>query len=296
MTKIKLTLITAAYATIMLSSCQFSEDCQYKGNVELAMDWESLWGNLEKPDSLTAIFYSQGNPVKKSLLGDTIYENIPAGENELFTYNYKPNEIECKGLERAETAELHLPTYFTTNGTRAVNECPLICTTKTPLTVPIDGTVKQIITPEPIVKQLAFIVHIEKKGITGQVKSCNASLSGIATGYSLFNKTATRSKETTATVFFPLKEKEEDSFSHSFFVMGVNPTTTSEDIISKKLTVNIVLDDGESRAADLDLTEQLDLFAGNAFKCELTVTISALSTNIIIKDWQQGHWEEISIQ
>ena len=39
-----------------MSSCRFSEECNYTGNVELIMDWESMWGDLLKPDSLTTLF------------------------------------------------------------------------------------------------------------------------------------------------------------------------------------------------------------------------------------------------
>ena len=76
------------FILLTMSSCQFSEDCYYVGNVQLIMDWESMWGNLLKPDSLTALFYRNGNlNTKNVLLGDTIYENIPSGETEMIIYN-----------------------------------------------------------------------------------------------------------------------------------------------------------------------------------------------------------------
>ena len=58
-----------------MSSCRFSEECNYTGNVELIMDWESMWGDLLKPDSLTTLFYHNDRlSALRTLLGDTVYE------------------------------------------------------------------------------------------------------------------------------------------------------------------------------------------------------------------------------
>ena len=71
-----------------MSSCRFSEECNYTGNVELIMDWESMWGDLLKPDSLTTLFYHNDRlSALRTLLGDTEYESIPSGEMEMIIYN-----------------------------------------------------------------------------------------------------------------------------------------------------------------------------------------------------------------
>lgn len=285
--------LTMAMLGLLVASCQFSEVCDYVGSVEMTMDWESMWGDLQKPDSLTALFYRNGSaPLRKGLKGDTIYDNIPAGDTELITYN-QPKGILLKGLETSSGVEIHLPTYFERN-TRAVGECPMLCAVNNHLNVPIESVVKQEIAPLPIVKQLVFVVNVIKEGVTGELSACRASITGIATGYSLGKKEPIRSK---ATVFFSLgKDKKKDSFSHRFFVLGVNPDVQGQESIPKKLSVSVTLDDGEAKAAELDITGLLNDFTANVFKCEVDVKITSLQTDIEIASWQQGAWNQIIIQ
>lgn len=288
------------YMTIMcivfaMSSCRFSEECYYTGNVQLTMDWESMWGDLLKPDSLTALFYHNDKlTASKTLLGDTIYEKIASGETEMIIYN-QAKGTSSTGLDMYPNGELHLPTYFEGN-TRAVHECPLICAYNSHLLVPIEDVVQETVSPLPIVKQLVFVVHIVKEGVTGDVASCKASLSGIATGYSLNRREEIRSK---ATVFFPLernKNEEQEEYEHSFFVLGVNPSQDGVESISKKLSVTVTLDDGEVRSEDVDITAELDHFTSNIFRCDVTVKITAVSTSVEIASWEQGVWNQIVIQ
>lgn len=281
---------------LMMSSCRFSEECNYTGNVQIVMDWESLWGDIEKPDTLNTFFYrGERASAQRMLLGDTIYENIPSGETNMIVIN-QPVGTEYVGLEYLPEAEIHLPTYFEGN-IRAVNECPMICAFNGNMTVPIEGVVKQVVTPLPIIKQMIFVVHIVKEGVTGNVTSCQASLSGISTGYSLNKQEAVRSK---ATVFFPLSRYEDpednEVYKHHFFVLGVNPAKLGEDIIEKKLSVTVTLDDGEVKSEELDLTAELDHFTSNIFKCEVMVKITSVSTSVEIASWKQGAWGQIVIQ
>lgn len=295
---IKLKLYTAfLFVLFIMGSCRFSEECNYTGSVELSLDWESLWGNLQKPDSLTVLFYKDGrSPVRKDLYGhttDTIYNNIPSGNTNLIIFN-KPDGVQSYTLSQLHNAELRLPTYFEGN-IRAVEECPMICEINNDIVVPIEGMVQQAISPLPIVKQLSFVVNVIREGVTGELATCNASLTGIPTGYSLSSGEPT---DTKATVFFSLSKDEGDSnsFSHSFFVLGVNPDRPDQESIPKKLSVSIVLDDGEAKDAEFDLTGLLNEFTSNIFKCEVSVKITALSTEVTIVKWEQGTWGQVTIQ
>ena len=92
-----------------------------------------------------------------------------------------------------------------------------------------------------------------------------------------------------------MKEEEED-YKHSFFVLGVNPAKDGEEDIAKKLSVTVTLDDGEVKSEDVDITAELDRFTSNVFKCEVTVKITSVSTNVEIASWEQGTWDQIVIQ
>lgn len=287
--KLTIALLCIALST---SSCRFSEECYYTGSVDIMMDWDALWGNIIKPDTLTVLFYKDNQPpVKKQLVGDTIYSNIPAGPTELFLFN-QPNDIRCKSIESLNNAELQLSTYFEGN-IRAAKECPMICTFPSSLLVPIDKVVQQQVSPMPIVKELDFTVNVIRNGVMGNLKSCNATLSGIATRYSLQLKETIRSK---ATVYFSLEKGNEDVFKHNFYVLGVNPDNENDEKIEKVLSVTVVLDDGETRSIDVNLSEQLNQFSSNVFKCTIDITISSLSTDVNIKNWEQGVWDQIIIQ
>lgn len=280
----------------MMVSCQFSEECNYTGRARLTMDWESLWGTIRKPPSLSVLFYRAGGlSAQRILLGDTIYENIPSGESEMLVLNQPPG-VEYSGLNSIGNSEIHLPTFFEGN-IRSVRECPMICAFNSHPVIPIEDIVEQTVTPLPIIKQLYFIVHVVKEGFTGTVSSCRASLSGIPTAYSLSRKEAIRSK---ATVFFSLEKNESevdgDEYRHSFYVLGVNGKKEGEEDISKKLSVTVTLDNGEVKSDEIDITPELDDFSSNVFKCEVTVKINTLSTNVRIESWQQGTWDQIVIQ
>ena len=297
---IKLKLYTAflcLYILFTMASCRFSEECNYTGSVELSLDWGSLWGNLKKPDSLTVLFYRDGkSPVRKDLYGhttDTIYNNIPSGSTNLIIFN-KPATVQSHTLSELDNSELRLPTYFEGN-IKAVSECPMICEVNDDIIVPIEDVIQHSISPFPIVKQLTFVVNVIREGVTGELSTCKASLSGIPTGYSLSRREATQTK---ATVFFSLSKDEGDSesFSHSFFVLGVNPDQPDQKSIPKKLSISVALDDGEVKEADFDLTELLNEFSSNIFHCEVSVKITALSAEVTLVDWEQGTWTQATIQ
>lgn len=89
-------------SVLLVTSCRFSEECNYTGSVEITSDWESLWGNLQKPDSLIALFYRDGDiPIKKRLFGsstDTLYTGIPSGNTDMVVYN-QPDGVQSRDLK-----------------------------------------------------------------------------------------------------------------------------------------------------------------------------------------------------
>lgn len=292
--KIKKRIIIIALLSVAIctTSCRFSEECTYTGKVDIRLDWDLLWGNIIRPDSLNAIFYKEGvNPIVKGLYGDTIYNDIPSGNTEIFVFNSLSN-IQLRGFETINSAELHLPTYFEGNR-RIIKESPMICTFTNNVHIPIDGVVKQDMSPVPIVKQLIFNVNIIKKGAIGQPNVCNGSLSGISSGYSLSTKTALRRN---ATILFSLNKNKEDSFSHRFYVLGINPSLADEEVIPKKLNLTVLLEDGESKTVEVDMTDKFNEFRGNTLECSLEITISALSSSVEIVKWAQGESNDIIIQ
>jgi hypothetical protein len=294
-------LIALLYAVhaALFTSCQFSEECNYTGDVEIVIDWDALWGDIQSPESMGLAFIQDKSMTYKELRGDTVYTGIPWGKTRLFA---------CNGLEKmlslgaaiSADGELTLPTRFNGN-TRVVSECPMICAFKDWIDVPIDDRIREVVSPEPIVKQLYFIINLIKDGQNvGDVTSCEASLSGISTAYNFHKEAPVRSKGT-----FPFKLKQstrtnaiavDDRYSSQFYVLGVNATQVGEEPIRKKLSVTVTLDNGEIKSEEVDITPELDKFNTNIFKCELTLRISTTDMNVSIGNWEQGAWGEIVIQ
>lgn len=278
-------LIVSLTLVLVLTGCQFSEDCRYTGNVLVLADWDNLWDTLEKPESLEVFFYGKSlDP--KAFFGDTLYSGISSGNSNILIYN--PHEdIIIKGKETLATAEIHLPTYFNGN-TRAVKESPLICTSYEQALIPIEDVVTVRTSPRPIVKQMDFTINIVSQGQIGEILSCDAMLSGMTTGYSLMTNQPHSNNR--ASVFFPLQKIDSAQFRHDFFVLGVAPSAQNI------LTITVKLSDGEVKTSAIDLSTELNSFTDDIFSCCIDVNITAASIEVTISQWEQGIFGQLIIQ
>ena len=282
-----LSISGACVLSSTLSGCDFTEDCHYTGSVGVRMDWSELAAGLSRPDTLSAFFYHPDfRPEEHVLVGDTAYDSITAGETTLCLLNL-PQGIEMRQTASLSEAALQLPTHLEGN-LRVVDGCPLICFFRDDFMTPVEDTICRTARPQPLTGQIILKAHILREGITAEVDTCTASLSGISTEYALGSGEASRND---ATVCFPLeKEQGTDTFTKRFFVLGVsgdNPNIFS---------VTVRLEDGETRHAETDLSEQLAGFKNGVFEAEITITLTALGMEISIGSWNQGEYGDIIIQ
>ena len=270
-----------------LSGCDFTEDCHYTGSVRVRMDWSELAAGLSRPDTLSAFFYHPDyRPEEHALSGDTTYDSITAGETALLLLNL-PEGVEMKRTVRLADAALLLPTRLEGN-LRVVEGCPLICSFRDGFMTPVEDTICRTAVPRPLTGQIILKAHILREGVTAEVDTCTASLSGISTVYALGSGEASRND---ASVCFPLvREGSTDTFMKSFFVLGVSGGNPN------RFAVTVRLEDGETRHAEIDLSKQLAGFEGGVFEAEMTITLTALGMEISVGSWNQGGFGDIIIQ
>lgn len=281
-------LFSGVYALAStLAGCDFTEDCHYTGSVGVRMDWSGLASGLPRPDTLSAFFYHPDYyPEEHVLAGDTAYGGITAGETTLFLLNL-PQGVEMKRTAGLSDAVLELPTRFEGN-LRVVDGCPLICSFRDEFMTPVEDTIYRTAVPRPLTGQIILKAHILREGVTAEVDTCTASLSGISTVYALAGGEASRND---ASVCFPLaREGDTDTFMKSFFVLGVSGDNPN------RFAVTVRLEDGETRHAEIDLSEQLAGFKSGVFEAEMTITLTALGMEISIGSWNQGEYGDIIIQ
>lgn len=278
---------------LFFSSCSFyfTENCDYRGNLKVSLDWDGLWTKVQHPECLRAIIYKENHSVYDGKIhGDTILRDIPAGRVRALFFN----PPEDKSFPYFTESEFFLQTFFDGN-VRVIEPCPMICSWQRQIEIPIHGTVSEIVSPIPLVKQINFILNIRRNDVSGTVDHIKGYLSGIPTGYSLSRNEPIRSKGTV--VFAPKRDNKssKERYIESFYVLGTNPPHPEKEDIKKKASFFIKLSDGEIQELEIDVSEQLNHFSANIFLCEVTIDITTAVPSIEITSWKEGVWDEFTL-
>lgn len=273
--------MTCLLVALAVTGCDFSEECSYTGNAEILADWDTLWEYIDETNALTAVFYKgDGTSVSYPVERGVACQRVSSGGTRLLVYNA------AEGVEVKETAdgypELQQATFY--NGdVLAVGECPMVCAGTAELTVPVDGTVYQLVNLAPVVKRLNFKVNVSNAQSLGGVASVIASFGGVATGYSMNERIPTGAS---ATVFFPLEQSgvQSEVFSHELNVFGVSADGTGQ------LAVEVKYKNGSSKVYNLNLKATLNKFTKDVFLCEVELRASETATNASVTKWTQESW------
>lgn len=274
----------SAFALSTLSSCSFSDTCGYTGNINILMDYEEYWKGMEKPDEYKIVFKTKSSTDNEKLLGDTTYTDMPSVNTDILVYN-KPQGVEFTDNDR----EVHLPTHFDGN-VRYTEEAPMITVYHGNTTVPIEETVRHIVSPKPIVKEIDLTIHVEKDGDVDEVVGISSYLSGINTAYDLHKNEPIHSKGTVKIGLSRVQGISQEQYRHKFYVFGVNTPKEGVEHVAKKLLISVKFKDGSVKTKEIDISEQLDLLNTDRFKCEVRVRITALSVDLTLIRWGQGSW------
>lgn len=278
-------------SVLSLFSCHaFTEDCHYMGGVAVRMDWSDL-GPVPRPDSLVALFYHPGyGPEIRTLRGDTVYDSITAGETTMLLLNVPPG-LELHTGDSPGESTLTLPTRFE-GSLRVSDGCPPVCVWRDGFMVPVEDIIHRTAVPRPLTKLIILKAYIVREGVTADVDTCLASLSGISTVYNLGTGEASQNDATVRVQLRQAAQEEEhtDTFTGSFHVPGVKGENPN------RFSVYLVLEDGETRRAELDLTRELSTFTEDIFTASIRITITALGMDISVGSWSQGSSGEIIIQ
>ena len=277
---------------LLNTGCDFSEVCHYKGDVQLHFDWKKLIQGNSIPSKMETIFYSEANTTESfTVSGDTTLREISAGQQHAITFNHLPN-ITFQGMEKMGTAQLCLSTYMKKEALHTV-QAPMIYLDKQELKVePYDTTACHFI-PTPGIQQVNFEFAIIRETDTGSPLTLSGELSGVATAYSLSRMKAVRSS---AILEFSTEKKAENEFWKNIRVLGLNPSTTDGEAISKILSVALTLDNGYQYTGNMDLTNKFENFFSGVLTCRIEIIIHHPAITMRIADWETHNWGEIDIQ
>ena len=288
----KTQLLLLITLTLLSSSCDFSEECHYKGDVQLLFDWKKLVDGDVVPERMETLFYGEGNTAQSFTLSkDTLLTGIAAGQQQVVTLNH-PSQVTFTGTDNFETLQLCLPTFME-NGSLHTTEAPMIYMDQQQIKVEPYDTVSCRLVPQPLIQQVNFEFEVIREVVIAAPQKIDAELSGVSTAYLVSRMEAVRSS---AILGFLTQKEYENEFKKSIRVLGLNPSVSGLEVISKILSVSLTLEDGHLYSSEIDLTSKFENFQTGVLTCRIEIHITNQGMNMQIADWKTLDWGDIHIQ
>ena len=277
---------------LLSSSCDFSEECHYKGDVQVCFDWKKLVDGDAVSQRMETFFYGEGNTPQSFILSkDTLLTGIAAGQQQVVTLNH-PLQVTFAGTDRFETFQLCLPTFME-NGSLHTTEAPMIYMDQQQIKVEPYDTVSCRLVPQPVIQQVNFEFEVIREVVIAAPQKLDAELSGVSTVYLVSRMEAARSS---AILGFYTQKESENEFKKSIRVLGLNPSVSGLETIPKILSVSLTLEDGHLYNSEIDLTSKFDNFQTGVLTCRIEIHITNQGMSMQIADWKTLDWGDIHIQ
>lgn len=280
----KIRILFSVISCMLLASCSlidFSEDCTYTGNVEVKFDWTNLLEGDKVPQLMDTRFYANSlSHLGYLLSGDTLLREVAAGRYEVTAYN-NTEGLEYTGLENIETAKAQLP-VTEKEGKLYTLQAPLLYAAKTDIQVLADQTNSCILYPKSCIRQIFINFILIREGFDSDVENISGELSGVATGYSFYQKEAIRSS---AILPFKSKKITDNNFLAELRVFGVNPNEEGFAEIPKDLKLSVSMADKRIFSEHFSLTEIFKDFRSASMYLTLEIRLTAIGMKISITDW-----------
>lgn len=281
MKKIK-TIFLLVSSIFLLSACDFSETCHYKGNLAVKLDWKQLPSDATIPDSLLAYFYSENSsPFKTIIKKDTLLSDLAAGQQHFVAISNMSGFSIING-DNFSQAQIKLSTHEM-KGKKYISNAPMLFIDQQELNVLPFETSKCIVTPAPGIQQVNFNFNVLREKGMGFPVSLSGELTGVATSYNLLEKEASTE---VATLEFTGDKTTSEKFQKRIRFFGLKKNSFSKNI----LTVNMILTDGYIHSASFDLTDKIAVYSKGVVDCTFLITISQLGMELTITDWKRGEW------
>lgn len=279
----KIRILFLVISCMLLTSCSlidFSENCTYSGNVEVRFDWSNLLEGDKVPEWMDARFYGQSTPLLNyNLSGDTLLTGIPAVRFEVTAFN-RTKGLDYTGLENFQTAKVQLP-ISEKDGKLYTVQAPLLYAAKTDIQVQAyTSTVCELI-PKSCIRQVFVNFIIINDGFS-EVENISGELSGVATGYSFYQKEAIRSS---AILPFTSRKIRDNNYLTELQVFGMNPNEEGLAQIPKYLKLSLSMADKRIFSENFSLTEVFKDFKSASMYLTLEIRLTAMGMKISIADW-----------
>lgn len=283
------------------------------GRAEITLDW----GGDERPQTARFLFYDcQTGALVKEVTGltDGFAGELPAGEYRLVVHNTDALQVDYRGTDNYETAEVFAQEteYAHTTQSYALRSsltrhdpgvpCILepqqvfgtgVCNESETIVVTSGGTVQASVSATSLTRQMEF--HFTVKSDVG-VTSLKGVLDGIAPG--MFIASRQHNAPTACAIEFtalPQTKSATSNFLSRMSVFGLLTTSQSPDE-TNVINVVLTLDDGKVFQAKADLTPTLkEIIADNGgtipieIPVDVTLEIHGIEgLTATVKPWEEG--------
>ena len=284
-------------------------------NVVITLNWDSD----PHPQTVRFLFYDQAGALfqEHTGLSDGYKGTLPAGTYRLVVHNEDAKQVDYRGMERYETAEVFaLNTDYTLPGFRE-REIPCIlepqavygtgsCQEFETIKVHRDKLTSATVKPERLTRQVVFHFTVSSHE---DVRSLTGVLNGVAPGIFIASKEENAdhacAMEFTAVTISPqrssaLSKASSSAIDHNFAVhlnvFNLLSTETSPDG-TNTISIVITLTDGRAFPLEIDLTPTLrDIIHENggsipieiALDVKLVVDPESVNISSTVEEWKNG--------
>jgi len=279
---------------LWLGSCSmidFSEDCNYTGDVKVLFNWQNLPNGDKKPERMQTIFYPDNGLLSSyQLAGDTLLTGLPATQHEVLSFNqpegltFHETDCPCTAYAKADT--------YTKNGKTYAGNAPGLYAAKTNIVIPVSERAQCVLSPESCTRQVVIDFVIPDNGTVLNVEDISGEISGVQTSYLFMNMEAMLSD---ADMEYSTIQVQLGIFRSSSRVFGMNPEKVDGNKTDNILAIGLTLSNGTYHQSTLNLTRQFDGFVERIIHITLEVWIRYAGIEVGVANWYTAEEDNIEI-
>lgn len=272
------------------------------GIAEITLDW----GGDERPQTARFLFYDENGDLVREETGltDGFKGTLPAGKYRLVVHNEDAQQVDYRGTDSYETAEVYAQQTNYTDGHHPAEGVPCIlepqavfgigvCNEFDEIVVEAGKTTKATVAPEELTRQVVF--HFTIKSDT-EVQSLKGVLNGVAPGVFLasgrHNTVTSCALEFTAS---PTSRAASGDYTAQLGVFNLLTSVQSPDG-TNVVHAAVTLLGGQQFTADVDLTptlrkmlaDQEEDILPTEIPLDITFTVTELGLSATVGEWTEG--------
>lgn len=242
------------------------------------------WGGDDRPRSARYLFYDATGKMVKEVTGltDGFEGTLPVGTYRVVVHNEDALQVDYRGIDRYETAEVFARPTSYSDGVHAMSgeSCVLepqmvfgtgACNEADEIVIRQCDTTRMTVTPVELTRSVRFLFTVT--GVD-RVNSFTGVLQGVVSG--VFLCSGKYNSSTSCTVEFEASPATRAAALEYVADVGVFSllTTTQSSAGTNKMTVTLTLSDGSRSTGTFDLTETLQkIILGNEGQYPLHIPV-----------------------